>query len=111
MSRQKKYKMKAIPSAISEKGGVTAQFVGDGYSVDARKEIPPGIIKANGVQVGEGVTWNLIQAFLKECATSAAKPVPASTSTQVQPSGSRSPMAPCLRAPSPSESESLVVSG
>jgi hypothetical protein len=40
--------MKAIPSAISEKGGYTAQFVGDGYSVDARKEILPGVIKANG---------------------------------------------------------------
>jgi len=72
MSRQKKYKMKAIPSAISEKGGYTAQFVGDGYSVDARKEILPGIIKANGVQVGEGVAWDLIQAFLKECAARAA---------------------------------------
>ena len=72
MSRQKKYKMKAIPSAISEKGGFTAQFVGDGYSVDARKEILPGIIKANGVQVGEGVAWDLIQAFLKECAARAA---------------------------------------
>jgi len=72
MSRQKKYKMKAIPSAISEKGGFTAQFVGDGYSVDARKEILPGIIKANGVQVGEGVAWDLIQAFLKNCAARAA---------------------------------------
>ena len=50
--------MKAIPSAISEKGGFTAQFIGDGYSVDARKEILPGIIKANGVQVGEGVAWD-----------------------------------------------------
>ncbi len=72
MSRQKKYKMKAIPSAISEKGGFTAQFIGDGYSVDTRKEILPGIIKANGVQVGEGVAWDLIQAFLKECASRAA---------------------------------------
>ena len=111
MSRQKKYKMKAIPSAISEKGGYTAQFVGDGYSVDARKEILPGIIKANGVQVGEGVAWNLIQAFLKECATSAAKPVPASTSTQVQPSSSCSPTAPNSRATSPLGSEESGVSG
>ena len=111
MSRQKKYKMKAIPSAISEKGGYTAQFVGDGYSVDARKEILPGIIKANGVQVGEGVAWNLIQAFLKECATSAAKPVPASTSTQVQPSSSRSPTAPNSRTTSPLGSEELKVRG
>ena len=72
MSRQKKYKMKAIPSAISEKGGFTAQFIGDGYSVDARKEILPNTIKENGVQVGEGVAWNLIQSFLKNCAAHAA---------------------------------------
>ena len=111
MSRHKKYKMKAIPYAISEKGGFTAQFVSDGYSVDARKEILPGIIKANGVQVGEGVAWNLIQAFLKECATSAAKPVPASTSTQVQPSSSCSPTAPNSRATSPLGSEESGVSG
>jgi hypothetical protein len=72
MSRQKKYKMKAISSAFSEKGGYSAQFVSDGYTIDARKEILPGIIKANGVQVGEGVAWDLIQAFLKECAARAA---------------------------------------
>ena len=72
MSRQKKYKMKAIPSAISEKGGFTAQFIGDGYSVDARKEILPDTIKENGVQVGEGVAWDLIQSFLKNCAARAA---------------------------------------
>ena len=64
--------MKAIPSAISEKGGFTAQFIGDGYSVDARKEILPNTIKENGVQVGEGVAWNLIQSFLKNCAAHAA---------------------------------------
>ena len=72
MSRQKKYKMKAIPSAISEKSWFTAQFIGEGYIVDAHKEILPGIIKANGVQVGEGVAWNLIQVFIKECASRAA---------------------------------------
>ena len=44
MSRQKKYKMKAISAAISEKGGFRAQFVGDGYSIDARKEILPRVI-------------------------------------------------------------------
>ena len=64
--------MKAIPSAISEKGGFTAQFIGDGYSVDARKEILPDTIKENGVQVGEGVAWDLIQSFLKNCAAHAA---------------------------------------
>ena len=64
--------MKAISSAFSEKGGYSAQFVSDGYTIDARKEILPGIIKANGVQVGEGVAWDLIQAFLKECVARAA---------------------------------------
>ena len=43
MSRQKKYKMKAISAAISEKDGYSAQFVGEGYSIDARKEILPGV--------------------------------------------------------------------
>jgi hypothetical protein len=41
MSRNKKYKMKAISSSFSEKGGYSAQFVSDGYSVDARAESPP----------------------------------------------------------------------
>ena len=72
MSRQKKYKMKAISAAISEKGGYSAQFVSDGYSIDARKEILPGVIKANGIQVGEGVAWDLIESFLKECSLRAA---------------------------------------
>ena len=35
MSRQKKYKMKAISAAISEKGGYSAQFVSDEYSIAA----------------------------------------------------------------------------
>ena len=72
MSRQKKYKMKAISAAISEKGGYSAQFVSDGYSIDARKEILPGVIKANGIQVGEGVAWDLIHSFLTECSIRAA---------------------------------------
>ena len=72
MSRQKKYKMKAISSAFSEKGGYSAQFVSDGYTIDARKEILPNTIKENGVQVGEGVAWDLIQSFLKNCAARAA---------------------------------------
>ena len=71
-SRVKKYRMKAIPSAFSEKGGYSAQFVGDGYSVDARTEILPSVILANGVQVGEGTAWDLVTAFLKACAQRAA---------------------------------------
>jgi len=64
--------MKAISSAFSEKGGYSAQFVSDGYTIDARKEILPDTIKENGVQVGEGVAWDLIQSFLKNCAARAA---------------------------------------
>ena len=66
--------MKAISSAFSEKGGYSAQFVSDGYTIDARKEILPDTIKENGVQVGEGVAWDLIQSFLKNCAARAAYP-------------------------------------
>ena len=71
-SRIKKYRMKAIPSAFSEKGGFSAQFIGDGYSVDARTEILPSVITASGVQVGEGTAWELVTAFLKACAQRAA---------------------------------------
>ena len=71
-NRVKKYRMKAIPSAFSEKGGFNAQFIGDGYSVDARTEILPAVIVANGVQVGEGTAWDLVNAFLKACAQRAA---------------------------------------
>ena len=71
-NRVKKYRMKAIPSTFSEKGGFNAQFIGDGYSVDARTEILPAVIVANGVQVGEGTAWDLVNAFLKACAQRAA---------------------------------------
>ena len=71
-SRVKKYRMKAIPSAFSEKGGFNAQFIGDGYSVDARTEILPSVITASGVQVGEGTAWDLVTSFLKACAQRAA---------------------------------------
>ena len=64
--------MKAIPSAFSEKGGFNAQFIGDGYSVDARTEILPSVITASGVQVGEGTAWDLVTSFLKACAQRAA---------------------------------------
>ena len=67
-NRMKKYRMKAIPAKFSEKGGFSAQFVSDGYSVDARTEILPAVITANGVQVGEGTAWDLVTAFLKACA-------------------------------------------
>lgn len=54
MSRYKKYKMTAISSKFSEKGGYRAQFVADGYSIDARRDILPAAIKETGVQIGEG---------------------------------------------------------
>ena len=72
MSRQKKYKMTAISSKFSEKGGYRAQFVAEGYSIDARKEILPNAIKETGIQVGEGAAWDLIQRFLKDCSNRAA---------------------------------------
>ena len=65
-SRVKKYRMKAIPSTFSEKGGFNAQFIGDGYSVDARAEILPSVITASGVQVGEGTAWDLVTSSLSE---------------------------------------------
>ena len=73
MSRTKKYRMKAIPSAISEKGGYSAQFVGDGYTVDACKEILPGVIKDIGAQIGEGTAWDLVRTFLLRCAKRVAE--------------------------------------
>ena len=72
MSRQKKYKMTAISSKFSEKGGYRAQFVAEGYCIDARKEILPNAIKETGIQVGEGAAWDLIQRFLKDCSNRAA---------------------------------------
>ena len=52
MSRNKKYKMMPISSNFTEKSGYRAQFVGDGYSIDARKEILPAVIRSTGVQIG-----------------------------------------------------------
>ena len=72
MSRNRKYKMTAISSKFCEKGGYRAQFVADGYSIDARKEILPEAIKETGVQVGEGAAWDLIERFLTKCSNRAA---------------------------------------
>ena len=72
MSRNKKYKMMPISSNFTEKSGYRAQFVGDGYSIDARKEILPAVIRSTGVQIGEGTAWDLIETFLKECAARSA---------------------------------------
>lgn len=68
MGRIKKYRMTPISKKFSEKGGFTAQFVGDGYSVDAEKEILPRIIEATGIRIGNGAAWDLINSFVKACA-------------------------------------------
>ena len=67
MSRQRKYTMNPIPSKFSEKGGYSARFVGDGYSIDACKEILPGVIKDTGILIGEGAAWDLFKTFLQRC--------------------------------------------
>ena len=71
-SRVKKYRMKPIPSAFSEKGGFNAQFVGDGFSIDARNEILPSVIRDIGLQIGEGAAWDLVSRFLMACSLHAA---------------------------------------
>ncbi len=68
MGRTKKYRMTPISKKFSEKGGFTAQFVGDGYSVDAETEILPRIIEATGIRIGNGAAWDLISSFVKACA-------------------------------------------
>ena len=70
--RVKKYVQSAIPAAITEKGGFSARFVSDGFSVDARTEILPKVIREQGLQIGEEPGWALVYAFLKECANHAA---------------------------------------
>ena len=67
MSRFKKYTMTPISSKFSEKGGYSARFVGDGYTVDARKEILPGVIKDTGILIGEGAAWDFFRTFLQRC--------------------------------------------
>ena len=65
MSRFKKYTMTPISSKFSEKGGYSARFVGDGYTVDARKEILPGVIKDTGILIGEGAAEGTDTGFDK----------------------------------------------
>ena len=68
MGRIKKYKMLPISKKFSEKGGFSAQFNGDGYSIDAVKDILPRIIAETGVKVGNGAAWDLVSSFIKACA-------------------------------------------
>ena len=70
--RNKKYTMRAISPKFSEKGGFTAQFTGDGYSIDAFGEILPDVIERNGIKVSEGVARDLISKFLQACANKTA---------------------------------------
>ncbi len=71
-TRSKKYTMRAISSKFSEKGGFSAHFEGDGYTVDAFKEILPGVISENGLKLSEGAAADLIRKFLLKCATHTA---------------------------------------
>ena len=70
--RVKKYVQSAIPAAITEKGGFSARFISDGFSVDAKTEILPQVIKEQGLQIGEEPGWALIYSFLKACANHSA---------------------------------------
>lgn len=66
-TRSKKYTMRAIPSKFSEKGGFAAHFEADGYTVDAFKEILPGVISENGLKLSDGTAADLIRKFLQKC--------------------------------------------
>ena len=71
--RVKKYVQAAIPAKFSEKGGFSARFVSDGFSVDAKAEILPGVIKDEGLQIGAEPGWALVRGFIKGCADHVAK--------------------------------------
>ena len=70
--RVKKYVQNPIPAGFSEKGGFSARFVSDGFSVDAKEELLPQVIKEEGIQIGLESAWGLICAFFKKCANHTA---------------------------------------
>ena len=65
--RVKKYVQSAIPPKFSEKGGFSARFVSDGFTVDAKSEILPGVIEKEGLQIGIEPAWALVRGFIKGC--------------------------------------------
>ena len=64
--RIKHYLMRPIPEKMGGAGRFSAYFVGDDFSVDAFKEILPGVIADEGLKVSPGVGQQLITAFLKK---------------------------------------------
>ena len=46
--------------------------MGDGFSIDARNEILPSVIRDIGLQIGEGAAWDLVSRFLMACSLHAA---------------------------------------
>ena len=71
--RVKKYVQSAIPPKFSEKGGFSARFVSDGFTVDAKSEILPDVIEKEGLQIGAEPGWALVRGFIKGCADHVAK--------------------------------------
>ena len=66
--RVKKYIQKPISPKFSEKGGYSARFIGEGFSVDGQKEILPKVIEKEGLKIGKDPGWSLIKEFIKACA-------------------------------------------
>lgn len=71
-NRKKKYMMYPISPEISEVGGYMARFVSDGYTVDANKEILPGVLDAGGWKISLGSAQDLVSSYLKTCANHTA---------------------------------------
>ena len=71
--RIKKYVQAAIPPKFSEKGGFSARFMSDGFSVDAKTEILPQVIEKEGLQIGIEPGWALVRGFVKGCADHVAR--------------------------------------
>ena len=70
--RSKPYRMIAISPALSAKGGYTASFVSDGYSVDAKSVLLPQVLNEGGMKVSPGVAWDIVNGFLMKCASHVA---------------------------------------
>ena len=65
--KTKKYRMQGVPAALSEKGGYTASFVSDGYTVDGRATILPVVLHDGGMKVSEGVAWDIVHGYTTAC--------------------------------------------
>ena len=63
----KKYRMTEISKQVSEKGGFTAAFLSDGYTVDGLADILPGVLRDGGMKVSEGVARDIIHGYNVAC--------------------------------------------